>query len=87
MIFYAYIIYSKSIDVYYKGMTSNLQKRLYEHNNGLSRYTKKSDDWEIVFYKSFKAKREALIYERKLKRQNRGYLLWLIKSDKNELKK
>ncbi|MFN9354261.1 MAG: GIY-YIG nuclease family protein, partial [Chitinophagales bacterium] len=30
--FYVYIIYSASGDVYYKGYTENIDKRLAEHN-------------------------------------------------------
>ncbi|MBK6641642.1 MAG: GIY-YIG nuclease family protein [Bacteroidetes bacterium] len=38
--FFVYIIYSSSYDVFYKGFTDNPEKRLWEHNNDLSRYTK-----------------------------------------------
>ncbi len=68
-------------------MTSSIQKRVYEHNNGLSRYTKKSNDWELVFFRKFQTKKEALIYERKLKRQNRNYILWLLNSSHNDINK
>jgi len=83
-LYFVYIIYSNSLDVYYKGYSTNPSKRLWEHCNGFSRYTSRAKDWELVFIKSFKDKKQALIYERKLKRQNRDYLLWLIDSKENE---
>jgi len=37
--YYVYIIYSVAQDLYYKGYTENLFRRLLEHNEGQSRYT------------------------------------------------
>ncbi len=37
--FYVYVLYSESHQVYYKGFTENVTKRFNEHNNNLSRYT------------------------------------------------
>ena len=37
--YYSYIILSKENNIYYKGMTTDILKRLLEHNNNLSRYT------------------------------------------------
>ncbi len=85
MFYYVYIVYSKSLKVYYKGFTTDIDKRLYEHRTGLSRYTKQASDWDLFFFKRFTSKREALIYERKLKRQNQRYLRWLIASEENDL--
>ncbi|MCD4773019.1 MAG: GIY-YIG nuclease family protein [Bacteroidales bacterium] len=41
MCYYVYIIKSDSIGIFYKGFTSNPEKRLFEHNNNKSRYTAK----------------------------------------------
>jgi putative endonuclease len=76
-----YIIYSKVGDTYYKGISSNPEKRLYEHRNGLSRYTSKYNDWELKYSKEFGTKGEALIEERRLKRLNRRSLELLIKDE------
>ena len=43
-----YILYSKSIEKYYVGQTSNLQNRILQHNSGESKYTSKGMPWEIV---------------------------------------
>ncbi|MBK8875010.1 MAG: GIY-YIG nuclease family protein [Bacteroidetes bacterium] len=47
--FFVYIIYSSSYDVFYKGFTDNPEKRLWEHNNDLSRYTKGKGPWVSTF--------------------------------------
>ncbi|MFK7756650.1 MAG: GIY-YIG nuclease family protein [Flavobacteriales bacterium] len=85
MKFKVYIIYSKSNDVFYKGITEDLSKRLNDHNCGKSTYTKGKEPWVLVFVRTFSSKGDGLRYEKMLKRQNRGYLEWLIKSDKNEI--
>lgn len=76
--FYVYIIYSKSLSVYYKGFTTELIKRLEYHNSGKSTYTSKANDWEFVYSNSFKTKREALIEEKRLKKLNRYSIEKLI---------
>lgn len=76
--FYVYIIYSKSLSVYYKGFTTELIKRLEYHNSGKSTYTSKVNDWEFVYSNSFETKREALIEEKRLKKLNRYSIEKLI---------
>ena len=64
---YVHIIYSAQKDIFYKGYTQYPEKRLFEHNNGLSRYTKGKDPWKLVYLEKFKTKREALIREKQIK--------------------
>jgi len=75
---YVYILISETFGVYYKGYTQNLNKRLWEHNNGSSRYTKDKGPWRLVFTHTFKTKREALIFENRIKRLNKQSLEKLI---------
>ncbi len=82
---FVYIIYSENHNVYYKGYSQDVEKRLKEHNAGLSRYTSNKGPWELVFVKSFESKSDALKYELMLKRQNHKYILWLINSEQNEM--
>ena len=82
---FVYIIYSEKHNVNYKGYSHEPEKRLKQHNAGLSKYTSKKRPWELVFLKSFETKREALQYELKLKRQNHKYIFWLINSGQNEI--
>jgi len=68
--FYVYIIYSISLKVYYKGITTDFSKRIESHNQGKSKYTSKANDWVKVYLRSFETKREALIEEKRLKKLN-----------------
>ena len=71
--------------VYYKGFTSDVLRRLEEHNSSIGKYTSEKGPWTLVFKHSFISKSAALKYERMLKRQNHKYLDWLIASEKNEI--
>lgn len=65
---YVYIIYSQRLDIYYKGITQNPENRLFEHNNGLSRFTAGKGPWELVFLEKFQTKTQALIREKQIKK-------------------
>ena len=80
-----YILFSKNSNVYYKGFTTNLTKRLASHNENKSTYTKNKGPWELVYLESFENKSDAFKREKMLKKQNREYLEWLIQSETNEL--
>ena len=83
-IFTVYII-SNPNGIYYKGFTTDINRRLDEHNSPLGKYTSNKGPWKLIYIRKFQNKSEALKYEKMLKRQNHIYLDWLIKSDKNEL--
>jgi putative endonuclease len=83
---YVYIL-KNNAGVYYKGFTENPEQRLEEHNEGKSTYTKNKGPWEMVYLITFESKREALIFEKKLKRQTATYLSWLIQQQNNLMKK
>jgi putative endonuclease len=83
--FVVYIIYSETFQVYYKGFSLDVLKRLEEHNLGKSEYTRNKGPWKLVFYRTFSTKTEALKYEKLLKRQNVKYLEWLIQQPVNEI--
>ena len=63
--FYVYILYSKLFNLYYKGFTTDISKRLEYHNAGKSTYTSKAYDWELVYCDKFETKPEALIEEKR----------------------
>ena len=85
--FFVYIIFSASSNIYYKGFCVNIEKRLRQHNENESRYTAQKGPWVLVFARKFDTKKKALKYEKMLKRQNRSYILWLLEQDYNILKK
>jgi putative endonuclease len=76
--FFVYILYSTSHDVFYKGFTENPAKRLWEHNNDLSTYTKGKGPWIVALLEEYKTKKVALIRESQIKRWNRRTLFKLI---------
>ena len=76
--FYTYIIFSKSLNIYYKGFSTDIEMRLTYHNSGKSPYTSKVSDWELLYCLSFETKKEALIEEKRIKRLNRTSLEKLI---------
>ncbi len=65
--FYTYILYSASIDKFYIGASENPQERLKKHNAKNNGFTNQSDDWKIVFLKSFDTKTDALAFEKQIK--------------------
>ena len=71
MQYFVYILKSDKSDVFYKGYTTDLSRRLFEHNNGLSRYTSDKGPWKLIYFKEFETKKEALIEELRLKKLNR----------------
>jgi putative endonuclease len=76
--FYVYIIYSLSKDVYYKGFTSDLEVRLAKHNSGESNYTSSRNDWKLVYSASFEIKAEAFKEEKRLNKLNRASIERLV---------
>ncbi len=85
--FYVYIIKCKVTGILYKGVTTDFERRLNDHNSGRSAFTKSGGPWTIVYLEAHSSKKEALIRERKLKRCNRTYLEWLISQPSNLLRK
>ena len=70
MNFYVYIIYNIKHDKFYIGQTYSLKKRIFEHKNGLSKYTSKFDgEWIFVYKEKYGARAEAMKREKFLKNQ------------------
>ncbi|MFN4951762.1 MAG: GIY-YIG nuclease family protein [Flavobacteriales bacterium] len=65
--FYTYILYSKKLNVFYKGETKNISDRLYRHNIGYEKSTKLGTPWIILWQDVKSTKSEAKQLERKLK--------------------
>ncbi len=83
--YYVYILESEVNGDFYKGVTGDYQKRLERHNNGESVFTRALRPWKLIFVQEFSTKSEALIQEKKLKRNNKEYLRWLISQPVNIL--
>ncbi len=65
--FTTYILYSKKLDKYYIGYTSDIDIRLIRHNQNSKGFTGRANDWKVVYATHFLTKVEAYAYERKLK--------------------
>ncbi|NLZ96271.1 MAG: GIY-YIG nuclease family protein [Bacteroidales bacterium] len=83
MAYFVYIIQSEVDNTYYKGFTENPENRIWQHNNGKSRYTSKKIPWKLVYLEEYQTKREALIREKQIKRFNSQYLKELIEKQKD----
>ena len=86
MTWYIYIIQSEIDGDYYKGISENVEKRLSEHNSGLSNFTSTKIPWKLVYVSAVETKRVAIIEEKRVKRLNRISLERLINSDNNLIK-
>ncbi len=67
--FFTYILQSQQDKSFYIGYSSNLEKRLREHNEGLSKYTKRKIPWKMVYFEVFETKSESIKREVFLKKQ------------------
>jgi putative endonuclease len=65
--FYVYILLSKKDNKRYIGMTSDIHRRISEHNSGLVKSTKHRRPLELIHYIEFENKSNALYFEKTLK--------------------
>ena len=65
--YYVYILKSKKDGSYYKGVTEDLKKRIYDHNHGANKYSSTKIPLELVWYCVFKEKQKALAFEKYIK--------------------
>ena len=70
MKYFVYLIISKNNEklTSYVGYTNNLKKRLSLHNSSKGAKFTRGRFWKIIYNKSFDTKKEALIYEYRLKK-------------------
>ena len=52
MFHYVYALESEKMEGYYVGYSTDLRRRLMEHNSGASRSTKPYVPWELVYYEA-----------------------------------
>ena len=77
--FYTYIIYSKTLDKYYVDSCQDIQKRLKDHLNSKSKYTKTAKDWELKYFETYFSRSEAYQREMQIKKmKSRIYIENLI---------
>jgi len=77
--FYTYIIYSKTLNKYYVGSCQDINKRIDDHLNSRSKFTKSAKDWEIKYFETFLTRSEACKRELQIKKmKSRKYIEDLI---------
>ena len=62
-----YILQSKKDQSYYVGYTTNLKRRIEDHNSGSNKYSSSKKPYELAWYCVFKNKQKALEFERYMK--------------------
>jgi len=78
--YFIYILFSKALNKYYVGSTSNIDERLKKHLSNHKGYTSMAKDWEIVYTESFDDRTSALVREKQIKRwKSRKMIQHLIK--------
>ncbi|MDD4178773.1 MAG: GIY-YIG nuclease family protein [Candidatus Margulisbacteria bacterium] len=80
--FHVYVLKSLSFGCLYVGSTGNLDKRVVQHNEGFSRFTKGRRPWTLIYKESYNSRAEAMRREKFLKSgQGRELLKKLIYSN------
>ena len=68
IMFYTYILYSATLNKYYIGSCQDIQKRLQDHLNSRSKFTKVVKDWELKYYETFETRSNAMKRELQIKK-------------------
>ena len=77
---YTYIIYSAKLNKYYVGACLDLERRLYEHNIGHSKFTSTGIPWILKYKEVFESLQEAKKRESHIKKmKSRKYIESLIR--------
>ncbi len=66
--YFIYIVTNKHKNVIYTGVTNNLQRRIYEHENGIFLGFTKKYNWHfLVYYEHFQNINDAIKREKEIK--------------------
>jgi putative endonuclease len=64
-----YIIFSEKTSKYYTGKTTDFNRRLWQHNNGLNTSTKSGIPWINIWLSDILSSKDASELERKIKKR------------------
>jgi len=77
---YVYIVTNKYRTTFYVGLTSDLNKRITEHANGVgSAFTKKYNLTDLIYFEEFSDINQAIAREKQIKNWHKDWKLNLIK--------
>ena len=80
-----YILASKKDGVLYIGVTSNLVKRLWEHQNSfVDGFTKKYHVYKLVFFELYETMDSAITREKQMKKWKREWKVNLIEKSNSD---
>ncbi|MBA4746268.1 MAG: GIY-YIG nuclease family protein [Muricauda sp.] len=83
--FYTYALNSLERNYIYVGITSDIERRVKEHNLGKNKTTRPYRPFVLIFKKEFKTRLEARVEEKKLKSgYGKEFLKNLIHNQKNQ---
>ena len=75
-----YILESKKNGRFYYGSTTDLKRRLEEHNRGKTKATRYLSPWKLLYYEEYSSLRQARQREHEVKKwKNKVKVLELIK--------
>src|SRR5262245_31578101 len=80
MCYFVYIVHSTVNGSFYIGYASDVERRLSQHNAGLSRYTSRKIPWVLFYTERFASKTEAIKRERFLKKQRNREFYFRLKN-------
>jgi putative endonuclease len=84
---YVYLLTNKANTVFYTGVTSNLQKRVYEHKQNLVQgFTFKYNVHKLVYYEVFDNIADAIDREKQIKGGSRKKKIGLINNSNPEFR-
>lgn len=77
--YFVYILASKQNGTLYTGVTSDLQKRIWEHREGVVEgFTQKYGVYMLVYYETHEEAESAIVREKQIKKWNRDWKINLI---------
>ncbi len=77
--YFTYILQSEKDNSFYIGQTNDIDERLRQHNEGMSKYTSRKRPWKVVYFEVFETRERAIQRESFLKKQrNRSFYKRLI---------
>ena len=83
--YFVYILASKKNGTLYIGVTSNLEKRVWEHKNKVTEgFTKKYDVTKLVYYEQTENVESAISREKQMKEWKREWKIKLIQEKNPE---
>ena len=79
--YFVYILSNKNRTVLYTGITNNLERRLYEHKNGITKgFTTKYHVYDLVYFETTENPSSAIAREKQIKGFSRHKKNALIES-------